>query len=217
MLIGMCTQGRANSVNTEGGGKEDFLEGVWQQRGQALPKAQNAIQSLPMWHSIVKWAWPAPLFLSPLQESAFRRSCLGTCVCLRQIGEAMALVHEHGAHSNWTDSSTFWPKDLQKPLPGWLWDPLTPFHTLGCMSMAIFQGIYPTEKKWKCIGVEAWCAGDDSFSIKPLSTSLPDTRNGKDGVFEGWCFKKNSFQAHTEIVFLTIKEHFQIFRWGGVF
>lgn len=29
--------------------------------------------------------------------------------------------------------------------------------------------------------------------------------------------KKNSFQAHTEIVFLTIKKHFQIFRCGGVF
>lgn len=45
-----------------------------------------------------------PLSSHPLCRSSLSTgNCVGTCICLRQIEEAMTLVNEHGAHSNWTD------------------------------------------------------------------------------------------------------------------
>lgn len=149
---------RAGEGGAGGRWPNDFLEGVWQQRGRTLAQGQeqNPIHSPFAFHckmSTGRILSSHPLFPSWLSTG----NCLGTCVCLRQIGEAMALVNVHGAHSNWMDSSTFWPKDSQKPLPNWLHrgSAADSLPRAGLYIYGNLLGHLPSEKTKLCIEVEA--------------------------------------------------------------
>lgn len=106
LLSSTCPTGRTRRMEVQGWGHgaRTFLGGGLAAEGAGTGRrSRRESGSFLFCNQMEQEPGPASLFSAPLQDFSFPGHCGGTCVCLRQMGEAASLGNARGAYSNWRD------------------------------------------------------------------------------------------------------------------